>query len=73
MVRGLGVRDSCGTKSPQFFFNQADHRKMAIILEEPTLFENVLYYGLLLGAFFQIACIAAVIFIPQSENEEVCC
>ncbi|KAH3816806.1 hypothetical protein DPMN_118329 [Dreissena polymorpha] len=43
---------------------------MAIILDEPSLIDNFLYYGLFLGAIFQIVCIAAVIFIPQSENEE---
>lgn len=44
---------------------------MAITLDEPTFVDNILYYGLFLGAIFQLACIAAVVFIPHSENEEV--
>ena len=44
---------------------------MAITLDEPSMLDNVLYYGLFLGAIFQIVCIAAVVFIPHSENEEV--
>ncbi|KAL4226324.1 hypothetical protein ACF0H5_014307 [Mactra antiquata] len=43
---------------------------MAITIDEPTLFDNILYYALFVGAIFQICCICAVIFIPQSENEE---
>ena len=45
--------------------------KMAIALDEPTLLDNVLYYGLFVGAIFQLICIFAVVFIPQSENEDV--
>lgn len=44
---------------------------MAIEIEEPTLFENILHYGLFVGAIFQIICILAVIFIPKSESEQV--
>uniref|UniRef100_A0A8W8LVD8 Protein MANBAL n=1 Tax=Magallana gigas TaxID=29159 RepID=A0A8W8LVD8_MAGGI len=43
---------------------------MAIEIEEPTLFENILHYGLFVGAIFQIICILAVIFIPKSESEQ---
>lgn len=44
---------------------------MAITIDEPGLLDNVLYYGLFFGAIFQLGCIFAVIFIPQSENDEV--
>ncbi|OWF42505.1 Protein MANBAL [Mizuhopecten yessoensis] len=43
---------------------------MAIEIEEPTLFENVLHYGLLLGAVFQLICVFAIIFIPKSELDK---
>ena len=45
--------------------------KMAIEIEEPTLFENILQYGLFAAAIFQIICIMAAIFIPKSESEQV--
>ena len=44
---------------------------MAIALDEPTLLDNILYYGLFVGALFQLICIFSVVFIPQSENEDV--
>lgn len=44
---------------------------MAITLDETTLLDNFLYYGLFAGAIFQLVCIFAVVFVPQSENEEV--
>lgn len=44
---------------------------MAIEIDEPTFVETVLHYGLLLGAVFQLVCIFAVIFIPQSQNDQV--
>ena len=34
-----------------------------------SLFDNILHYGLLLGAAFQLVCILAVIFLPASESE----
>ncbi|VDI06395.1 Hypothetical predicted protein [Mytilus galloprovincialis] len=43
---------------------------MAIEIDEPTFVETVLHYGLLLGAVFQLVCIFAVIFIPQSQNDQ---
>ncbi|KAL6458412.1 hypothetical protein MHYP_G00336420 [Metynnis hypsauchen] len=36
---------------------------------EPTLFENLLRYGLFLGAIFQLVCILAII-IPTSKSHE---
>ena len=44
---------------------------MAITLDEPSVLETFLHYGLFLGAMFQIACMFAVVFIPYSENEDV--
>nr|XP_022298268.1 protein MANBAL-like [Crassostrea virginica] len=43
---------------------------MAIEIEEPTLFENILQYGLFAAAIFQIICIMAAILIPKSESEQ---
>lgn len=43
---------------------------MAIEIDEPTFVETILHYGLLLGAVFQLVCIFAVIFIPQSQNDQ---
>ncbi|XP_047735786.1 protein MANBAL-like [Hyalella azteca] len=45
---------------------------MAIVdpsLTETTLMDEVLKYGLFLGAIFQMMCIAAVVFVP-SKNEK---
>ncbi|GFO21798.1 protein manbal [Plakobranchus ocellatus] len=43
---------------------------MAIVLDEPTLFENVLNYALFVGAFFQLVCIFAAVVVPQSSTEK---
>ncbi|RUS87964.1 hypothetical protein EGW08_004242, partial [Elysia chlorotica] len=43
---------------------------MAIVLEEPTFYENVLNYALYAGAVFQLLCIFAAITISQSPNEK---
>ncbi|GFR75775.1 protein MANBAL [Elysia marginata] len=43
---------------------------MAIILEEPTFFENILNYALFAGAIFQLVCIFAAITISQSATEK---
>ncbi|KAL5013242.1 hypothetical protein ScPMuIL_007512 [Solemya velum] len=43
---------------------------MAIEIDEPTLLDNFLHYGLLLGAVFQLVCIFAVIWLPKSEPEQ---
>ncbi len=39
-------------------------------LFQQTWFDHVLHYGLLLGAVFQLVCIAAIIVIPPSPEEE---
>ena len=39
-------------------------------LFKQTVFDHILHYGLLLGAIFQLVCIAAIIFIPPSSGEE---
>lgn len=36
-----------------------------------SFLDTVLHYGLFLGAIFQLVCIFAVIFVPQSEEEKV--
>ncbi|XP_051562942.1 protein MANBAL-like [Myxocyprinus asiaticus] len=38
-------------------------------VSEPTFFESLLRYGLLLGAIFQLVCILAII-IPTSKSHE---
>ena len=40
-------------------------------LTETTMFDEVLKYGLFLGAIFQIVCIAAVIFVPSKDDRKV--
>ena len=40
-------------------------------IQEPTLFDEVLKYGLYAGAVFQLACIAAVIFSPSDADQKV--
>lgn len=39
-------------------------------LFEQTWFDHVLHYGLLVGAIFQLVCIAAIVVIPPSPEEE---
>uniref|UniRef100_A0A8I5T3J6 Protein MANBAL n=1 Tax=Pongo abelii TaxID=9601 RepID=A0A8I5T3J6_PONAB len=38
---------------------------------EPTFLENLLWYGLFLGAIFQLICLLAII-IPIPKSHEVC-
>ena len=39
-------------------------------LFEQTWFDYALHYGLLIGAVFQLVCIAAIIVIPAKPDEE---
>lgn len=39
-------------------------------LFQQTWFDHVLHYGLLVGAVFQLICIAAIVLIPPSPEEE---
>ncbi|XP_043208174.1 protein anon-73B1-like isoform X2 [Amphibalanus amphitrite] len=39
-------------------------------IQEPTLFDEVLRYGLYAGAVFQLVCIAAVIFSPSDADHK---
>ena len=39
-------------------------------LFQQTWFDHVLHYGLLLGAIFQLICIAAIVIIPPKSDEE---
>ncbi|XP_067856478.1 protein MANBAL [Heptranchias perlo] len=37
---------------------------------EPTFFDNILCYGLFLGAIFQIICILSILLPPPSKSSE---
>lgn len=39
-------------------------------LFQQTWFDHVLHYGLLVGAIFQLVCIAAIVIIPPKPEEE---
>jgi hypothetical protein len=39
---------------------------------EPGLLDEVIKYGLYLGAIFQLVCIAAVIFVPLNAGKSDC-
>lgn len=39
-------------------------------LFQQTLFDQVLHYGLLIGAVFQLIAIAAIVVLPAKEEEE---
>nr|XP_033784852.1 protein MANBAL-like [Geotrypetes seraphini]XP_033819186.1 protein MANBAL [Geotrypetes seraphini]XP_033819187.1 protein MANBAL [Geotrypetes seraphini]XP_033819188.1 protein MANBAL [Geotrypetes seraphini]XP_033819189.1 protein MANBAL [Geotrypetes seraphini] len=40
-------------------------------IPEPTFLENLLHYGLFLGAIFQLICILAIIFpFPKSSDTD---
>ena len=39
-------------------------------LFQQTWFDHFLHYGLLLGAIFQLVCIAAIVVIPPKSDEE---
>jgi len=38
-------------------------------LFEQSWFDHVLHYGLLVGAIFQLVCIAAIVFLPPTPEE----
>ncbi|XP_041059685.1 protein MANBAL [Carcharodon carcharias] len=38
-------------------------------IPEPTFFDNILRYGLFLGAIFQIICILSIL-LPSSKSSE---
>lgn len=40
-------------------------------LTETTFLDEMLKYGLFLGAIFQIVCIGAVIFVPSRDDRRV--
>ena len=44
---------------------------MVIEIDQPTLLDTVLQYGLFVGAMFQLVCVFAVVLIPQTKSEEV--
>ena len=39
-------------------------------LFEQTWFDHALHYGLLIGAIFQLVCIAAIVVLPLKAEEE---
>ena len=39
-------------------------------LFEQTWFDHFLHYGLLVGAIFQLVCIAAIVIIPATPEED---
>ena len=39
-------------------------------LFQQTWFDHLLHYGLLLGAVFQLICIAAIVVLPPKTEEE---
>lgn len=39
-------------------------------LFEQTWFDHFLHYGLLVGAIFQLVCIAAIVVIPATPEED---
>lgn len=57
--------------SPQV--SSSTKNKMAIdpSLTETDIFDEVLKYGLFLGAIFQLVCIGAVIFVPSRDDKRV--
>merc|ERR1711963_201918 len=46
------------------------HEKIASLIPQETWYEVLIRYGLYLGAIFQMACIMAVILLPEKENAE---
>lgn len=40
-------------------------------LTETDIFDEVLKYGLFLGAIFQLVCIGAVMFVPSRDDKRV--
>lgn len=41
-------------------------------LTETSMVDEILKYGLFMGAIFQIICIGAVIFIPERDRKVMC-
>jgi len=48
-----------------------DHaEKIAALIPKETLYEQIIRYGLYIGAVFQLLCILAVILLPSTEEKE---
>ena len=41
------------------------------LITETDIVDEILKYGLFIGAVFQIICIGAVIFVPNKEDRKV--
>ncbi len=39
-------------------------------LFQQSLFDHVLHYALLVGAIFQLVCIAAIVVLPSTEDDD---
>lgn len=46
------------------------HEKIAALIPVETWYEQIIRYGLYIGAVFQMICILAVILLPESEAGE---
>ena len=40
-------------------------------LMETSVYDEILKYGLYIGAVFQLMCIAAIVFIPSKDEKKV--
>jgi len=46
------------------------HEKIAALIPKEAWYEQMIRYGLYIGAVFQLVCILAVILLPASEQEK---
>jgi len=46
------------------------HEKIAALIPKETWYEQIIRYGLYVGAVFQMICILAVILLPASDDEK---
>ncbi|GCC23337.1 hypothetical protein chiPu_0001731 [Chiloscyllium punctatum] len=70
------IRNNCEARPERQTIIQDHSRRMASEFDlsppeipEPTFFDNVLRYGLFLGAIFQIICILSIL-LPSSKSSE---
>jgi len=45
------------------------HEKIASLIPKETWYEELIRYGLYIGAVFQMVCILAVILLPDTEGD----
>lgn len=46
------------------------HEKIAALIPKETWYEQLIRYGLYVGAVFQLVCILAVILLPDTDRQE---